>query len=347
MMSPLLLNRRTALKVGIETGIVSLLGLRTAAAEDSTSAGTPTTATQQPVAPRTDPAPLVDARFPCEIAEHIWIIPDRRIFLVPNIGIVVGKKAALVIDCGLGPQCGKQVIEAAEKIAPGRQLILTQTHAHPEHVFGALPFKNRAQIFLNRQQNEYLVKKGPTLLQLFRERFGDAERELLADAEVVPATDTYDGDRGTLDLGGRQVEFHAIGTAHSPGDQIIWLPKEKILFAGDLIEERMFPIVPFFPPTITKADIDVAKWVEALSFINDEMRPSIIVPGHGNLGQAEIARALLVYFTDVQMRVRKLADGGNIDTMVSELKPQIKTTYSTWEHDRFIEPAIRYFAQTS
>jgi glyoxylase-like metal-dependent hydrolase (beta-lactamase superfamily II) len=229
MTSPLLLNRRTALKVGIGTGIVSLLGLRTAAAEDSTNDGTPTAATQQPVAPRTDPVPSVDARFPCEIAEDLWIIPDRRIFLVPNIGIVVGKKAALVIDCGLGPQCGKQVIEAAEKIAPGRQLILTQTHAHPEHVFGALPFKNRAQIFLNRQQNEYLVKKGPTLLQLFRERFGDAERELLADAEVVPATDTYDGDRGTLDLGGRQVEFHAIGTAHSPGDQIIWLPKEKDL----------------------------------------------------------------------------------------------------------------------
>lgn len=266
------------------TGIVSLLGLRTAAAEDSTSGGTPTTATQQPVAPRTDPVPLVDARFPCEIAEDIWIIPDRRVFLVPNIGIVVGKKAALVIDCGLGPQCGKQVIE-------------------------------------------------------------DAERELLADAEVVPATDTYDGDRETLDLGGRQVEFHAIGTAHSPGDQMIWLPKEKILFAGDLIEERMFPIVPFLPPAITKADIDVAKWVEALSYINDEMRPSIIAPGHGNLGQAEIAGALLVYFTDVQMRVSKLADGGNIDTIVSELKPQIKTTYSTWEHDRFIEPAIRYFAQ--
>ena len=91
---------------------------------------------------------------------------------------------------------------------------------------------------------------------LFRKRFGQEERELLADAEVVPATDTYAGDRGTLDLGGRQVEFHAIGTAHSPGDQIIWLPEEKILFAGDLIEERMFRIVPFLPPTITKSDID-------------------------------------------------------------------------------------------
>jgi hypothetical protein len=108
----------------------------------------------------------------------------------------------------------------------------------------------------------------------------------------------------------------------------------------------MFPIVPFLPPTITKSDIDVAKWVEALSYINDEMHPSIIVPGHGSLGQAEIARTLLVYFTDVQARVRKSAPGENIDAVVSELKPQIRAAYSTWEHDRFIEPAIRYFAQT-
>lgn len=70
------------------------------------------------------------------------------------------------------------------------------------------------------------------------------------------------------------------------------------------------------------------------------------MPGHDNLGQAEIARALLVYFADVQARVKKLAPGGNIEThSFLKLKPQIKATYSTWEYDRFIDLAIRYFAQ--
>jgi glyoxylase-like metal-dependent hydrolase (beta-lactamase superfamily II) len=340
MTSRLRINRRTALKLSLGTGIGSLLGFRGAKAEDSTKNPGPVAAPT----PRTDPLPLIDARFPCEIAEDVWIIPDRRIFLVPNVGIIVGKKTALVIDCGLGPQCGQHVLQAVEKIAPGRQLVLTQTHAHPEHAFGAVAFKNRAKLFLNRQQNDYLVKTGPKLLQMFRQRFGEAERELLEGTEIIPATDTYDGDRGALDLGGRQVEFHAIGTAHSPGDQILFLPKEKILFAGDLIEERMFPIVPFLPPTITKSDIDVAKWVQTLISIQ-EMNPSIIVPGHGCLGQAEISRGLCVYFTDLQDRVRKSANAQNVDALVAELKPQIKTTYSTWEHDRFIEPAIRYFAR--
>lgn len=344
MTSPLRIDRRGALEVGIGTGIASLLGLSAATAEDPSKSPTPA-ATNQPTAPRTDPLPLIDARFPCQIAEDVWIIPDRRIFLVPNVAIVVGKKAALVIDCGLGPQCGQHLLAAVEKIAPGRQLILTQTHAHPEHAFGAVAFKDRAQIFLNRQQNDYLVKTGPKLLQMFRQRFGEAERELLEGTEIVPGTDIYDGDQGSLDLGGRQVEFHTFGTAHSPGDQIISLPKEKILFAGDLIEERMFPIVPFFPPTIAKSDIDVAKWAHTLTHI-EQMNPSIIVPGHGSLGQAEISRSLLVYFTDVQGRVRNSAKGRNVDELVAELEPQIKATFSTWEHDRFIEPAIRYFAQT-
>jgi hypothetical protein len=43
-----------------------------------------------------DPLPLPDARFPAEIADGVWIIPDRRIFLVPNVGIILGKNAALV-----------------------------------------------------------------------------------------------------------------------------------------------------------------------------------------------------------------------------------------------------------
>jgi hypothetical protein len=105
----------------------------------------------------------------------------------------------------------------------------------------------------------------------------------------------------------------------------------------------MFPIVPFYPPTITKSDIDVTRWVQALlSF--EQVAPAVIVPGHGNLGQAEIARSVREYFADVQARVMKMAEGEDIETLVSTLKPEVLATYPTWEHDRFIEPAIRYFA---
>ena len=86
------------------------------------------------------------------------------------------------------------------------------------------------------------------------------------------------------------------------------------------------------------------RWVQALSRF-EQIDPSIIVPGHGSLGQVEIARAVREYFADVQARVRKMSRGEGIETLIGELKPQLLTTYSTWEHDRFIDPAIRYFAQ--
>jgi hypothetical protein len=160
MNTPLILDRRAALKLSAGTAVASLLGPARIRAEDQTTSRQPAQSAGNTV-PRTDPTPLVDARFPCEIAENVWLIPDRRIFLVPNIGIVAGEKAVLVIDCGLGPECGQHTLEAVEKVAPGRRLILTQTHAHPEHVFGAVAFRNRAEIFLNQQQNDYLVKTGP------------------------------------------------------------------------------------------------------------------------------------------------------------------------------------------
>ena len=102
METSLPLNRRAALKLGLGGGIGGLFGFASARAEDRTSEQQ-RPGTNVNMVPRTDPPPLVDARFPCEIAEDVWVIPDRRIFLVPNIGIVVGKEAALVIDCGLGP----------------------------------------------------------------------------------------------------------------------------------------------------------------------------------------------------------------------------------------------------
>jgi len=106
----------------------------------------------------------------------------------------VGRDSALVIDCGLNPDSGARVLAAARKLAPGRKLILTTTHAHPEHAFGAAPFKGQAEYVLNSAQNDYLVKAGPAIREMFK-GFGPDITRMLASAEIVPATRTYDGDR--------------------------------------------------------------------------------------------------------------------------------------------------------
>ena len=233
------------------------------------------------------PLPIVDARFPCRIADGVWVVPDKRIFLVPNIGIVEGDKTVLVIDSGFTAQSGRNVLEAARAIAGKRDILLTVTHAHPEHTFGAQAFKGHAKIYYNKLQRDYLARDGEKLLKGFRPLLSPDRVSLLDDIQITLADDVYQGNHASIDLGNRQVDFWTWGTAHSPGDQVIAIPDQKVMFAGDLIEERAFPIVPLFPPMIKAADINLRVWETALDQIAQQ-QPRIIVPGHGNLGGVEI-----------------------------------------------------------
>lgn len=283
--------------------------------------------------------PVVDTRFPAEMAPGVFILPDKRIPLVPNIGIIVGRETVLVVDCGLGLESAESVLALARRLAPGRQVVLTVTHAHPEHGFGAQVFKRDARIYYNSAQRDYSARSGLTLLAGFRDGVMRPEHRHLLDG-IVPTlpNQTYDGASATLDLGGRQVEFRSWGTAHSPGDQVVHLPQERIVFAGDLVEERMFPIVPLFPPMITADDMDITRWEVALADIL-RLEPSLIVPGHGNLGGAEIATDVLGYFKDVRTLVQ--AAGGPVDG----LEERIRARYPTWEQSQFIGPAVQYFSR--
>ena len=282
--------------------------------------------------------PIVDARFPAELAPGVFILPDKRIPLVPNIGIIVGQDSVLVVDCGLGPESGESVIKLARQLAPGRNVVLTVTHAHPEHGFGAQAFKPDARIYYNAAQRDYFARSGATLLAGFRTGLPAEQKYLLDGVVFTPPDQTYDGDHAMLDLGGRRVEFRTWGTAHSPGDQIVHLPEERVVFIGDLIEERMFPIVPYFPPMILASDIDVARWESVLKDVL-ALQPRLIVPGHGNLGGPEIATDLLGYFNEARAIFRTTGVAS------AELDQRLRAKYPTWEHSEYIPPARQYLAQ--
>src|SRR6266513_83263 len=66
-----------------------------------------------------------------KVSSHVWAIMG-----FPNIGIVVGGNATLVVDTGLGPRNGATAAKVAKKLAPNNKLYLTTTHFHPEHAGG-------------------------------------------------------------------------------------------------------------------------------------------------------------------------------------------------------------------
>lgn len=155
----------------------------------------------------------------------------------------------------------------------------------------------------------------------------------------------YDGASTRLDLGGRTVVFRAHGLAHTRGDQSVYLPRERILFAGDLIEERMFPIFPWFPPQ--DRDIDSARWLEVLNGFR-RFDPARVVPGHGDIGDIQIALNLAAHIETVGREVRRLRQAGRtFDQIIAEYKPTVISDYPGWEHPDLIDWEIRYFAAQS
>ena len=290
------------------------------------------------------PAPVVDPTAIVEIAANVFVISDRRIPLVPNIGIILGSDAALVVDTGMGPANGRKVLEVAKRLAGERPLVLTLTHFHPEHGFGAQAFKGVARIHYNRSQRDELQAKGQGYLGMFQ-TFGPHVAAALEETQLVLPDDVYEDASTTIDLGGRKVELRTWGLAHTAGDQVVWLPEERILFTGDLAEERIFPIFPWFPPN--DADIDGARWAAILSELI-AWEPAIVVPGHGDIGGVEILAAVRDYMVDLGGRVAaERTSGKHADAIVAELAPTVRAEHPDWSAPEWIDFAIRYFASLS
>jgi glyoxylase-like metal-dependent hydrolase (beta-lactamase superfamily II) len=291
----------------------------------------------------TPPPPKVDPSALSEIAKGVFVIGDRRVPLVPNIGIVLGDGAALVIDTGMGPANGAKVLEVAKHLAGPRALILTLTHFHPEHGFGAQAFKGVAKIIYNEAQRDELKRKGEGFLGMFR-TFGPAVAAALEGTKIVEPDEVYEGPSATIDLGGRSIELRASRKAHTLGDQTVHVPDCGIVFMGDLVEERMFPIFPWFPPD--EVDIDAANWARVLSAINAEA-PRIVVPGHGAQDGGEILRTVRDYMIDLGRRVKSRRDRGEDgDVIVAALGPTVRSEHADWSQPEWVDFAIRYFAAT-
>lgn len=275
--------------------------------------------------------PLVQPRLAREIAPGVSILPDQHIDLVPNIGIVIGTDAVLIVDCGMGILNGQRVLEKARELAGEKPLLLTSTHFHPEHAFGTQVFKGQATIITNRTQADELEEKGAFFLTLFR-NLGPEVRELLEGVELVRPDETYQGER-VIDLGSKQVVLRELG-GHTRGDQIIFLPHEQILFTGDLVENRLFPILP-------DQDASARQWIEALAYMI-RLAPASVVPGHGEVGNIALLQEFQEHLTFVREEVsQRVKEGQELEQIEQAGIQIVKEHYPQWGNEQWIPLAIR------
>jgi glyoxylase-like metal-dependent hydrolase (beta-lactamase superfamily II) len=284
------------------------------------------------------PAPVLSGS-PTEIADGVYVIPDGRVPLVPNVGIVVGSRDALVVDTAMGPRNGGTVRRFAEDLAAGRPLLLTITHFHPEHGFGAQAFLPGATIVYNRDQLGELQEKGQSYVEMFK-TFGPGVAAELEGVELVEPQVVYDGE-ADVDLGRKAVQLRTWGLAHTRGDQVVFLPDERILFTGDLVENRFFPIFPYFPPG--DADVDGSRWIAVLEQL-ERLEPAIVVPGHGEVGDAGLIGAVRECIAALRAETRRLVGQGlGVDEIVAELEPAFRGRYPDWGQPEWIGFAARSF----
>ncbi|MFJ9468174.1 MBL fold metallo-hydrolase [Streptomyces caniferus] len=287
------------------------------------------------------PPPTVQGE-PIEVTEGVFVIPDHRVPIVPNIGIVVGNHSALVIDTGIGQRNGRYVLEQARRLADGRRLFLTLTHFHPEHGFGAQAFKGAATIVYNAAQRAELHRKGAAYADMFRGLSPAVAAELEGVRFVDPDV-TYTGE-AEVDLGGRTVLLREVGPAHTVGDQVV-LVDDRVLFGGDLLETRMFPIAPYFPPHDT--DVDADRWIGVLDQLL-ALDPEIVVPGHGEVTDATLIREVRDYLGYVRAETTRLRGrGATEDEAAERISESARSRWSTWEHPEWTSFAVRAFYNAS
>lgn len=157
----------------------------------------------------------------------------------PNVGCIVGTDAVLAIEARATPLMAQRWIDVIRTFTdlPFGDLVLT--HYHAVRVLGASAFKAR-RIVAQRATAEWIEERGA---QDWASEQGRMPR-LFAGAETIPGltrpTAVFD-EQLSLDLGNRVVELRYLGRGHTAGDLVVWLPEERICFAGDLVEARAAP----------------------------------------------------------------------------------------------------------
>jgi glyoxylase-like metal-dependent hydrolase (beta-lactamase superfamily II) len=274
---------------------------------------------QQPAA--TAPPSLVRAGVTEKLTDHVWAIPDGSASLVPNVGIIVGEKAVLVVDTGMGARNAETVLKEVAKVGMGRKnkpkpLYIVTTHVHPEHDMGAHAFPKGSKLIRSKTQVEDIAAgAGMNLVPIFAAR-SELNQELLKDAKHREADIVFDGAY-TLDLGGLEVRIGSMGTNHTHGDTIVFV--DGVLFSGDI---AMKPQPSFSNPTAT-----ITHWLDSLDAL-EAMQPTIIVPSHGPFGGLEIITVYRAYLTRIRDRAAELKKAGKTqDEAVQMITDEMSAQY--------------------
>jgi glyoxylase-like metal-dependent hydrolase (beta-lactamase superfamily II) len=238
---------------------------------------------QTPAAPATSPPPFATTKV--EGTDNVYIFRygnHQAMFIVTPAGVI----ATDPISYGR-PQAAKTYVEEIQKITKAPIKYLIYSHHHYDHAAGGKPFKDAgATVVAHRRAAERLAKLKP--------------------ADVVKPDQVVDQKR-TIKLGGTTLELVHTGRNHSDSSLVMFLPKEKIIFAVD------FNSLGAVPGRLAVNDSYPVEWEESLKrtlALNWDRQ----IPGHpgpgGRLGTRKDMEEQLAFMTELSAEVKKASDEG-------------------------------------
>jgi glyoxylase-like metal-dependent hydrolase (beta-lactamase superfamily II) len=278
--------------------------------------------------------PLVSSGHTTQIAQDVYVILDQRINVVPNIGIIVGREGVLVVDTGMGPRNGETVLGEVRKITSKPVAYLTITHFHPEHGMGAQAFPASTLVIYPMAQKIELLEKGPAMMKQFS-GVSPEIADLLRPVKFRMPNVTF-SEEADIDLGDFPVRLLHWNAAHTRGDNFVFLPKQRVVFGGDVVINRFFPIM-------ADSDSSGTNWIQTLEHLQ-ELNPAIVVPGHGEVGDVGLITAMREYLVFVRDRVQEMkSQGSTVAEVEARLGPEVRAKYKDWDNPDWIKNAIDNF----
>ncbi|MBI3368324.1 MAG: MBL fold metallo-hydrolase [Burkholderiales bacterium] len=257
-----------------------------------------------------------------QLSEHAWAYTAEG---DPNTGIVIGDDAVLVADTQATPAMAADVIRRIREVTdkPIHHVVLT--HYHAVRVLGASAYQPR-QIIASQDTYDLIVERGEADKASEIGRFP----RLFRDVQSVPPgmtwpTITFSG-KMTLWLGKLEVQLLQLGRGHTKGDTVVWLPAERTLLSGDLVE---------FDATPYAGDAYFQDWPQTLSNIA-ALKPLALVPGRGPAlkGEAQVKQGLdatRAFVSDLYAAVQAgVAAGQDLKTVYRDTYARLKPRYGHW-----------------
>ena len=278
------------------------------------------------------PPPLVRENATVKLADHVWAIPDFNVGLVPNVGIVVGTRATLVVDTGLGPRNGEAIVRELKKISTNRDVYVVLTHYHPEHSLGTSAFAG-ARVLMTRVQQQDISELGKPIQDTFASR-SPVHAELLNGAPYPTADILFDREY-RLDLGGVHARLIWRGPAamHTRGDTMVFVEEDRVLFTGDVVMSQRF--------LAAQNTSSIATWLSTLDELTS-LKPATVVPSHGWIGEATLIARDRAFLAAVQERAGAMKRAGkSIDEAVAAVAADIAPSYPEWGNPSGAAPIVR------